>query len=114
MPINGTPEDYIIIYSDAWKDDPDQRPTIKNIFGSLENIKLENIYNNPNDNQEAYFNNQSRASMDVFSKVSVSQASMDKFSKDSVSFSSSFTTPNWGESQFRKFLSKTLKCLIKL
>ncbi|RHZ85124.1 hypothetical protein Glove_71g183 [Diversispora epigaea] len=84
VPFNGTPEDYIKIYSNAWKDDPDQRPTIKNIFDSLENIKLENIYNDPNDNQKAYFNNQS-------------QASMDEFSKDSVSFSSSFTTPNWGE-----------------
>ncbi|RHZ48313.1 hypothetical protein Glove_553g7 [Diversispora epigaea] len=96
-PINGTPKDYINIYSSAWKDDPNQRPTIKNIFDSLENIKLENIYNGPNDNQEAYINNQSQASMDAFSKDSVSQASMGEFNKDSVSFSSSFTTPNWGE-----------------
>ncbi|RHZ73541.1 hypothetical protein Glove_230g56 [Diversispora epigaea] len=87
IPINGTPEDYIIIYSNAWKDDPDQRPTIKNIFDSLKNIKLENIYSDLNDNQ-------SRASMDVFS---ISQASMDKFSKDSVSLSSSFATSNLGE-----------------
>ncbi|RHZ70836.1 hypothetical protein Glove_266g1 [Diversispora epigaea] len=110
VPINGTPEDYIIIYSNAWKDDPNQRPTIKNIFDSLENIKLENLYNGPNDNQEAYTNNQSHASMDAFSKDyvsqasmdefskdSVSQASMDEFSKDSVSFSSSFTASNWGK-----------------
>ena len=34
VPIKGTPEDYIIIYSNAWKDDPNQRPTIKNIFDS--------------------------------------------------------------------------------
>ncbi|RHZ90160.1 hypothetical protein Glove_5g28 [Diversispora epigaea] len=92
--IKGTPEDYIIIYSNAWKDNPNQRPTITNIFDSLENIKLENIYNGLNDNQEAYINNQSQASMDAFSKDSVSQASMDEFSKDSVSFSSSFTTSN--------------------
>ncbi|RHZ53198.1 hypothetical protein Glove_444g17 [Diversispora epigaea] len=78
-------------------DDPNQRPTIKNIFDSLENIKLENIYNGPNDNQESYINNQSQALMDAFSRDSVSQASMDKFSKDSVSFSSSFTASNWGE-----------------
>ncbi|RHZ89782.1 hypothetical protein Glove_11g46 [Diversispora epigaea] len=96
-PINGTPEDYIIIYSNAWKDDPNQRPTIKNIFDSLENIKLENIYNDPNDNQEAYINNQSRASMDVFSKDSVSQPSMDEFGKDSASFSSLFTASNLGK-----------------
>ncbi|RHZ73862.1 hypothetical protein Glove_228g76 [Diversispora epigaea] len=96
-PINGTPEDYIIIYSNAWKDDPDQRPTIKNIFDSLENIKLENIYNDPNDYQEAYINYQPQASMDAFSKDSVSQASMDVFSKAPVSFSPSFTTSNLGE-----------------
>ncbi|RHZ69991.1 hypothetical protein Glove_276g87 [Diversispora epigaea] len=93
-PINGTPEDYIIIYSNAWKDDPNQRPTIKNIFDSLENIKLENIYNDPNDNQETYINNQSQASMDAFSKDSISQASIDEFGKDSASFSSSFTASN--------------------
>ncbi|RHZ85714.1 hypothetical protein Glove_61g1 [Diversispora epigaea] len=106
-PINGTPKDYINIYSSAWKDNPNQRPTIKNIFDSLEKIKLENIYNDSNDNQEAYINNQSRASMDVFNKDSVSQAltdvfrkdsvsqaSMGKFSKDFVPFSSSFTTSN--------------------
>ncbi|RHZ82323.1 hypothetical protein Glove_109g428 [Diversispora epigaea] len=97
VPINGTPEDYIMIYSNAWKDDPNQRPTIKNIFDSLENIKLENTYNGPNDNQEAYINNQSQASMNAFSKDSISQDSTDEFSKDSISFSSSFTTPNWGE-----------------
>ncbi|RHZ77791.1 hypothetical protein Glove_173g55 [Diversispora epigaea] len=83
-PINETPKDYIKIYSSAWKGDPNQRPTIKSIFDSLGNIKLENIYHNSNDNQEAYINNQS-------------QASMDEFSKDSVSFSSSFTTSNWEE-----------------
>ncbi|RHZ81625.1 hypothetical protein Glove_117g538 [Diversispora epigaea] len=82
-PINGTPKDYINIYSNAWKDNPNQRPTIGNIFDSLENIKLENIYNDPNDNQEAYINNQSQASIDIFSK-------------DSVSFPS-FTTSNWGK-----------------
>ncbi|RHZ81621.1 hypothetical protein Glove_117g533 [Diversispora epigaea] len=81
-PINKTPKDYIDIYSSAWEDKPNQRPTIKNIFDSLENIKLENIYNNSNDNQ-AYTNNQS-------------QASMNKFIKDSISFSS-FTASNLGE-----------------
>jgi serine/threonine protein kinase len=82
-PINETPNDYINIYASAWKNDPNQRPTIKNIFNSLKNIKLENIHIDSNDNQESY-NNQSQASMDVFSK-------------DSVSIPSSFTTSNWGE-----------------
>ncbi|RHZ82440.1 hypothetical protein Glove_109g431 [Diversispora epigaea] len=84
--INGTPKDYINIYSSAWKDDPNQRPTIKNIFDSLENIKLENTYNGPNDNQEAYINNQS-------------QASMDEFRSDPMSMSipSSSITSNWGK-----------------
>ncbi|RHZ73896.1 hypothetical protein Glove_228g119 [Diversispora epigaea] len=84
-PINETPKDYINIYSNAWKGDPNQRPTIKSIFDSLGNIKLENIYTDPNDNQGAYINNPFQASMDAFSKDSVS---MD-FSKDSLSFSSS-------------------------
>ncbi|RHZ82457.1 hypothetical protein Glove_109g150 [Diversispora epigaea] len=84
QPVNGTPEDYIEIYSNAWKDNPEQRPIIEDIYDSLENIQFENIYNDSNDNQEAYINNQSQASMDVFRK-------------DSVSFSSSFTTPNWRE-----------------
>ncbi|RHZ46439.1 hypothetical protein Glove_621g60 [Diversispora epigaea] len=75
-PINETPKDYINIYSSAWENDPNQRPTIKNIFDSLENINLENIYNETNDNQlEAYINNQSQASMDVFNRDSISIAS---------------------------------------
>ncbi|RHZ65285.1 hypothetical protein Glove_318g54 [Diversispora epigaea] len=62
-PINGTPEDYIKIYSNAWKDNPKQRPTIENIFDSLENIQSENIYYNSNENNqyiqiEVYANNQ--------------------------------------------------------
>ncbi|RHZ83512.1 hypothetical protein Glove_91g34 [Diversispora epigaea] len=56
-PINGTPEDYIKIYSNAWKDNPKQRPTIEDIRGSLENIQLENIYNNSNENNENNENN---------------------------------------------------------
>ncbi|RHZ77120.1 hypothetical protein Glove_185g27 [Diversispora epigaea] len=87
-PINETPKDYINIYSSAWKRDPNQRPTIKNIFDSLENINLENIYNDSNDYQdiqlEAYINNPSQDLMNVFSK-------------DSVSISSSSTASNWWE-----------------
>ncbi|CAG8511698.1 11852_t:CDS:2 [Diversispora eburnea] len=84
--INKTPKDYINIYSSAWKDDPNQRPTIKNIFDSLENIKLENIYNEYQDIQleEANINNQP-------------QASVDAFSRDSISITPSFTTSNWEE-----------------
>ncbi|RHZ46449.1 hypothetical protein Glove_621g15 [Diversispora epigaea] len=86
-PIDETPKDYIDIYSSAWEDDSNQRPTVKNIFDSLENIKLEKIYNENNENQdiqlEAHINNQS-------------QVSMDAFSRDSMSIASSFTTSNWG------------------
>ncbi|RHZ86490.1 hypothetical protein Glove_50g74 [Diversispora epigaea] len=56
-PINGTPEDYIKIYSNAWKDNPKQRPTIEDIRSSLKNIQLENIYNNSNENNENNENN---------------------------------------------------------
>ncbi|RHZ78455.1 hypothetical protein Glove_164g16 [Diversispora epigaea] len=87
-PINETPNDYINIYSSAWKRDPNQRPTIKNIFDSLKNINLENIYNDSNDYRDiqldAYINNPSQDLMNVFSK-------------DSVSISSSSTASNWGE-----------------
>ncbi|RHZ86503.1 hypothetical protein Glove_50g102 [Diversispora epigaea] len=38
-PVNGTPEDYIKIYSNAWEDDSKQRPTIETICDSLENIQ---------------------------------------------------------------------------
>ncbi|CAG8520736.1 11596_t:CDS:2 [Diversispora eburnea] len=43
-PINGTPEDYIKIYSSAWNDDPNERPTIENIRESLDNIQFENVF----------------------------------------------------------------------
>ncbi|CAG8623002.1 4669_t:CDS:2, partial [Diversispora eburnea] len=53
--------------------DPNQRPTIENIFNSLGNIKLENIFNDSNDNQlEVNINNQSQASADVFNRDSIS------------------------------------------
>ncbi|CAG8575861.1 9601_t:CDS:2 [Diversispora eburnea] len=92
--INETPIDYIKIYSSAWKNDPNQRPTIENIFDSLKNIKLENIYNEYQDIQlEDNINNLSQASMDVFENIyneyqdtpledninNQSQASMDAF-----------------------------------
>ncbi|RHZ84531.1 hypothetical protein Glove_79g14 [Diversispora epigaea] len=62
-PVNGTPEDYIKIYSDAWKDNPNQRPTIEEIRDSLKNIQFESIHTNSNENNkyiqiEVYTNNQ--------------------------------------------------------
>ncbi|RHZ64785.1 hypothetical protein Glove_320g191 [Diversispora epigaea] len=97
-PINETPKDYINIYSSAWKIDPNQRPTIKDIFDYLENIKLENIYDETKDNQdiqsEDYINNPS-------------QASASAYSKDSVSMASSFTTPNLIEVTSMKSLQET-------
>ncbi|RHZ83844.1 hypothetical protein Glove_87g84 [Diversispora epigaea] len=81
-PINETPKDYINIYSSAWNNDPNQRPTIENIFDSLESIKLENIYNDSNDQDiqlEAHISNQSPVSS----------------SRDSMSIASSLATSNW-------------------
>ncbi|CAG8498620.1 7047_t:CDS:2 [Diversispora eburnea] len=50
--IKGTPDDYIKIYSNAWEDNPEKRPTIENIRDSLENVQkqlmstsLENLEN---------------------------------------------------------------------
>ncbi|CAG8495947.1 5255_t:CDS:2 [Diversispora eburnea] len=52
-PINGIPEGYIKIYSNAWKDNPEQRPTIEEIRDSLiKDIQLENIYNSSNENNQ--------------------------------------------------------------
>ncbi|RHZ46442.1 hypothetical protein Glove_621g48 [Diversispora epigaea] len=98
--INETPKDYINVYSKAWKNDPNQRPTIKNIFDSLENINLVNIYNDSDDNQdiqlEAYANNQSQAFIDICSKDSVSMESI----------YSSFATSNWVEVTVMKNLQE--------
>ncbi|CAG8572828.1 2079_t:CDS:2 [Diversispora eburnea] len=74
--INKAPKDYINIYSSAWNDDPNQRPTIENIFEKLENIKLENINDDFNDIQfKVNINNQSQASINSFSRDSISNAS---------------------------------------
>ncbi|RHZ45736.1 hypothetical protein Glove_658g3 [Diversispora epigaea] len=72
-PVQGTPVDYINIYSNAWKDDPNQRPTIEDIHNSLENIKLEILYDHSNENNQ--------------SKVSINSISMDNY-RDRVSISS--------------------------
>ncbi|CAG8557315.1 7169_t:CDS:2 [Diversispora eburnea] len=50
-PINGTPVDYIKIYSNAWSDAPEQRPNVEKVLDDLENIQLENVYNNYNNDQ---------------------------------------------------------------
>ncbi|CAG8471808.1 5911_t:CDS:2, partial [Diversispora eburnea] len=81
--INGTPKNYIKIYSSAWGFDPNQRPTIENISDSLENIKLEDIYYDSNDIQGV----QLETNINIHS-----QDSANVFSRDSISFTSSFTT----------------------
>ncbi|CAG8553870.1 11393_t:CDS:2 [Diversispora eburnea] len=43
-PIDGTPTDYINIYSNAWDDDPIQRKSIEDIRKSLEKIQFENLF----------------------------------------------------------------------
>ncbi|CAG8497333.1 1161_t:CDS:2, partial [Diversispora eburnea] len=51
-PIHGTPLDYINIYSSAWVHNPSQRPTIKNICKSLENIGFSFYYISPESIEE--------------------------------------------------------------
>ncbi|CAG8621562.1 2355_t:CDS:2, partial [Acaulospora colombiana] len=46
-PVDGTPLDYVNIYTSAWKDDPEQRPAIEEILELLENIKLQPVYQRP-------------------------------------------------------------------
>ncbi|RHZ49474.1 hypothetical protein Glove_520g15 [Diversispora epigaea] len=70
--IHGTPIDYINIYSKAWNDDPNQRPTIKDICYSLENIRLENVYNISNSNQLNQPNVDHNKPMEKYSKDTVS------------------------------------------
>ncbi|RHZ46773.1 hypothetical protein Glove_606g82 [Diversispora epigaea] len=78
-PIDGTPENYIKIYSNAWKDNSEQRPTIEDICDSLiKDIQFENIYHNPNENNrhiqiEGYGNNQT----DTISMMSISLANLE-------------------------------------
>ncbi|RHZ78280.1 hypothetical protein Glove_166g251 [Diversispora epigaea] len=94
VPINETPVDYINIYSNAWKDNPEQRPTIENIRDSLENIQFENIYNNSNKSSqyiqvEIYANNQLNKlkSMGSYSKDYLSIESNNQISfGDSINF----------------------------
>ncbi|RHZ45082.1 hypothetical protein Glove_692g21 [Diversispora epigaea] len=89
-PIQGTPVDYINIYSSAWKGDPYERPTIEYIRDSIENIKLENLYNNYDENDQ--------------SQVSINNnISLDSYSNDIVSCSRTLLSfQNWAESLGRK------------
>ncbi|CAG8705787.1 8025_t:CDS:2, partial [Scutellospora calospora] len=43
--IFGTPKSYIKIYTECWKQDPDQRPTIQNIDKDLNSIDYNTIKN---------------------------------------------------------------------
>ncbi|RHZ86115.1 hypothetical protein Glove_54g169 [Diversispora epigaea] len=83
--INGTPEDYIKIYSNAWKDNPKQRPNIEDIRGSLENIQFKNKFNNSNENNE---NNQ-YIQIEVCANNQLNKFKpMESYSRDSMSFGS--------------------------
>ncbi|RHZ86534.1 hypothetical protein Glove_50g61 [Diversispora epigaea] len=103
-PINGTPEDYIKIYSNAWKDNSKQRPTIEDIRGSLKNIQLENIYNNSNENNEnnhyvqieVYANNQLNKfkPMKSYDRDSMSMMSIE--SNNQISLGTSISLSNLG------------------
>lgn len=74
-PVHETPVDYISIYSSAWDDCPDNRPTIEDICKSLRNVKLDNIYINYD-----YENDQ---------LANVEEISMGIFVTDTISFASS-------------------------
>ncbi|CAG8541283.1 10101_t:CDS:2 [Diversispora eburnea] len=78
LPINGTPENYIKIYTEAWKDDPKQRPTIENICDSLENIQFEKIYYDSNENDQFIQKVNPNNQLNKFK-------SMESYSKDSIS-----------------------------
>ncbi|RHZ46771.1 hypothetical protein Glove_606g80 [Diversispora epigaea] len=98
-PINGTSTDYINIYSEAWKDDPKQRPTIENICDSLENIQFENIYYNSNENNqyiqiEVYSNNQLNKfkPMESYIRDSISMTQIE--SNNQISFETSISQVN--------------------
>ncbi|CAG8638247.1 5965_t:CDS:2, partial [Diversispora eburnea] len=102
-PINETPKDYIDTYTSAWENDPNKRPTIKNILDSLENIKLENIYDDSNDNQDIQ--------LDILyddSNDNQLEASMNEFSRDSMSINSLSATVSSPPPQSRK--TKYRKC----
>ncbi|CAG8559071.1 5896_t:CDS:2 [Diversispora eburnea] len=97
-PVNETPRDYIDIYSSAWEDDPNKRPTVGDIFKSLENIKLENIYDETNDNHDIQLD-ETNGNQHIQLEANInnqSQTSTDAFSRDSIS-SASYTTSNWKE-----------------
>lgn len=96
--INGTPIDYIDIYSNAWDGDPRKRPTIRNICDSLENIQLENSYNSSDkDIQSKKGENIFR---DIYIKDSVSHASIDQVS--SLKLSRSIDIYDVGETSRKK------------
>ncbi|CAG8665307.1 13694_t:CDS:2 [Cetraspora pellucida] len=55
IPIDGTPEDFISLYSDAWNDDPNLRPNITEIRDKLKYIR-EQEFNRSNRISDDYTN----------------------------------------------------------
>ncbi|RHZ84021.1 hypothetical protein Glove_86g158 [Diversispora epigaea] len=99
--IRGTPIDYIYIYSNAWKSNPKVRSTIEKICDSLENIKLENVYNISSENIQLE-NNESI-------QLGNENISMGTFSKDTVSSDQLSLSKWWKSEGFRDETSKILQ-----
>ncbi|RHZ83968.1 hypothetical protein Glove_86g161 [Diversispora epigaea] len=90
--IRGTPIDYINVYSNAWKKNSEVRSTIEKICESLENIKLENVYNISSENIQLENNenipmeileNNENISMEILENNE--NISMEMLDKDTVS-----------------------------
>ncbi|CAG8474148.1 10599_t:CDS:2, partial [Gigaspora rosea] len=41
-PVEGSPLEYIKIYSDCWQHDPESRPDIQHVFFNLKNLRFDN------------------------------------------------------------------------
>ncbi|RGB26725.1 kinase-like domain-containing protein [Rhizophagus diaphanus] len=65
-PIPNTPDDYMKLYTDCWKNDPDDRPIINQVIATLdaiilkENIQVSNIINNSNNSLHQIIQNFSK------------------------------------------------------
>jgi serine/threonine protein kinase len=53
LPINDTPLSYVNLYKKCWDDNPDKRPTVDEVFNTLERISLQD---KPTTNEENNYN----------------------------------------------------------
>src|SRR5204862_326701 len=52
--VNGTPTDYILIYTNCWQMDPDSRPLINQILSRLQSMSLEPVFEGDDENSTNY------------------------------------------------------------